>query len=118
MKKRNSGIYRFPSRQYVLPLLAVCDSADASTKLLTTGGESGDVMELHKHNYKSRWDKGLTCLSKIVDEPKANTIEEMEEQLLHVVKHGNSTQFVKAMVAMAMAIWGYCEMHEHEPMDE
>jgi hypothetical protein len=100
-------------------MLAVCDSADAPMKLTVTGGESGDVMDMesHKHNYKSKWDKATRCLAKIVDEPKAETIEDVEAQLLHVFRHGTDSQFIKAVVAMAIAVWGDCEMHEHEHED-
>lgn len=113
----NSGIYRFPSR-HCLPMLAVCDSADAPMKLLVTGGESGEIMELHKHSYKSKWDKATRCLAKIVNEPQAETIEDVEAQLLHVFRHGTDSQFIKSVVAMAIAVWGNCEMHEHETEDE
>lgn len=73
--------------------------------------------EHHQHNYKSKWDKATRCLSKIVDEPQAETIEDVEAQLLHVFRHGTDSQFIKATVAMAIAVWGNCEMHEHEHED-
>ena len=117
MTKLKSGVYRFPSRQCVLPMRSECDTAD-TLKMLTTGGE-GSVMdnEHHQHNYKSKWDKATRCLSKIVDEPQAETIEDVEAQLLHVFRHGTDSQFIKATVAMAIAVWAHCEMHEHEHED-
>lgn len=118
MNRMNSGIYFFPSRQYVLPLLAVCDSADAPTKLLVTGGESGEIMELHKHNYKSRWDKAVRCLAKMVGKEEAETIDEVIAQLAYVLKHGSCLEAAKAIVMAVFAGWAHCEMHEHETEDE
>lgn len=97
-------------------MLAVCDSADAPMKLTVTGGESGDVMDMenHKHNYKAVWDKATHCLSKIVDEDKAESIEDVEAYLAHVFEHGDCEQAAKAVIATAKAVWAHCEMHEHE----
>ena len=117
MTKLKSGVYRFPSRQCVLPMRSECDTAD-TLKMLTTGGE-GSVMdnEHHQHNYKSKWDKATRCLSKIVDEPQAETIEDVEAQLAHVFEYGDSRQAAKAVIATAKAVWAHCEMHEHEHED-
>ena len=113
MKKLKSGIYRFPSRQHVLLMRSECDVVSIPKMFVTDNG--GSVME-HEHHqhYKAKWEESTMALAHLTQEPVAETLDGVCEQLAHVLKRGTYRQAARAIVYAAKAVWAHCELHENE----